>query len=349
MTDVDERAGTLPEMVPEPMTTIRPRRWRRRASALAWVVSPWLWFVVRDLDARFDYLAMVLPLVVGLALWAVSVVGAVALWTKRRHVRWVTVTLFSWLVFGLVAMFGPRYPQPTGRPTNPIRILSANVARDTAGVVEALEADKNVELLVLSEPGTLSPALRKRFPYVRQNSSVVVASAYPLAVALDTNDGLFRRARGMRLTVQRPGTPFVLYAVHLPKAGADLAPWKRVVDGAHVEFATDGTLTAAAHRQLAADLAELAARESLPAVLAGDLNSPDRAGDYRALAAGRVDAMRDGWAGGTSIRTMLIRSLSLRIDHILIPKNWCADDATRVRLPGSDHSGIVATIGVCAG
>jgi endonuclease/exonuclease/phosphatase (EEP) superfamily protein YafD len=81
-------------------------------------------------------------------------------------------------------------------------------------------------------------------------------------------------------------------------------------------------------------------------VVAGDLNSTDRARDYRLLDAGLVDAMRDGWAGPTSVTQW--RAFLLRIDHLFVGRGWCGDGAHRVELPGSDHDAIVATVGPCA-
>jgi hypothetical protein len=70
--------------------------------------------------------------------------------------------------------------------------------------------------------------------------------------------------------------------------------------------------------------------------------------DYRLLVdgAGLTDAMRDGWAGPTSVTTW--RAFLLRIDHLLVGPGWCGDAPRRFALPGSDHDGITATIGPCA-
>jgi endonuclease/exonuclease/phosphatase family metal-dependent hydrolase len=84
-------------------------------------------------------------------------------------------------------------------------------------------------------------------------------------------------------------------------------------------------------------------------VVAGDLNSPDRAPDYRALVArgGLIDAMRAEWAAPTSVGKWM--PLLVRIDHVLVSAGWCGDGARRFPLPGSDHAGITVSIGPCAG
>ena len=91
------------------------------------------------------------------------------------------------------------------------------------------------------------------------------------------------------------------------------------------------------------------AREPGAVVLVGDLNSTDRGRDYRLLVDDTrlTDAMRDGWAGPTSVTRW--RPLLLRIDHLMVGPGWCGDAARRFALPRSDHDGVTATVGPCAG
>lgn len=329
------------------------RRLAKVAASAAVVGLPWLWFAVRDLDARLDYAALVLPLLAVVGLLS-ALAGLLAACVRRRFRACAVACVASWFLFGLLSTIGPRYARPTARPTNPVRILAANVADREDSVLAALQADDRIDVVVLSEStGRLAPALRARLPYVHTvnvaTTGLTVASRYPLQQVDGVDDDLFRRGRGVRFIVDQPGEPFMLYAFHLPKAGADLAPWSRFVDAPDVEYATYGTLGAAAHRALAAELRRSAEAERLPTVVAGDFNSSDRGGDYRALVRGRRDAMRSAFASGTSRRTALIRALSLRIDHLVVPNDWCAADAGRVELPGSDHWGIVASVGRCPG
>jgi endonuclease/exonuclease/phosphatase (EEP) superfamily protein YafD len=127
----------------------------------------------------------------------------------------------------------------------------------------------------------------------------------------------------------------VLYALHVPR------PWWT----GRGEYQA----TIAEHHRLVATLAARAAHEPGPVVLAGDFNSTDRGRDYRLLTdgAGLVDAMRNGWTGPTSVTTW--RTFLLRIDHLLVGPRWCGDAPRRFPLPRSDHDGITATIGPCAG
>ena len=85
----------------------------------------------------------------------------------------------------------------------------------------------------------------------------------------------------------------------------------------------------------------------MPVVVAGDLNTSDRARDYRVLIddAGLTDAMLDNWAGPTQIGHWA--TLLVRIDHLLVSPGWCGDDSSRYPIPASDHRGIISTVGPC--
>jgi hypothetical protein len=100
------------------------------------------------------------------------------------------------------------------------------------------------------------------------------------------------------------------------------------------------------HRRLIRELADLAAAERLPTVVAGDLNLVDRSSGYRLLDDRMRDAVRTSWAGPTSLKGKFLPLLA-RIDHIFVSEEWCADGGGRFDIAGSDHRGVVATIGPC--
>ena len=92
-------------------------------------------------------------------------------------------------------------------------------------------------------------------------------------------------------------------------------------------------------------LADAIAAETDPVILAGDLNMTDRAAGYRMLGGPMHDAMRTGWWAASTYRHGMWRDLSLRIDHLFVPADWCAVDAKTFGVPGSDHRGIESTVG----
>jgi endonuclease/exonuclease/phosphatase (EEP) superfamily protein YafD len=143
-------------------------------------------------------------------------------------------------------------------------------------------------------------------------------------------DGL-RDQRGQRVEIDGPEGPFVLYAMHLQKPG---------ISPSSVEIGFRS------HRRLVDRLVDAVQAETLPVVVAGDLNLGDRTSGYRALTDVLDDGMRAGWTGPTSLRRTT-RLLLARIDHVFAPETWCAEDSRTFTMRGSDHRGVATTIGPC--
>ncbi len=294
------------------------------ARALAVVALPWTWFALRDLLGIVgDVLAIALPVLVGLVAAVVLVVG------RRRGV----LPAVSALVAGAVAVIAPWTPADVGAVAagSGVSVVSANVTGMASTVPALLAASPDV-LVVVENNGYLDEDLAAGYPhheFTWGSATVGVYSRHPLRLL----DEPGRDLPGMRVAVDAP-TPFVLYALHVPR------PWWT---GRGAYQATLGE-----HHRLVAALAARVAAEPGPVVVAGDLNSTDRGRGYRLLVdgTGLTDAMRDAWAAPTSVTTW--RPLLLRIDHLLVGPGWCGDTAHRLPLPGSDHDAIAATVGPCA-
>ena len=143
--------------------------------------------------------------------------------------------------------------------------------------------------------------------------------------------GLLDESRQQRLEIDGPDGRFVLWAVHLPK------PW----------FVSSGyQMRPGGHARKLDAFIDRFDSETLPVVVAGDTNLTDRGRGYRKLTDRFDDALRGIWGGPTAAKSYL-RPLLLRIDHILIPEDWCADGGDRFDLTGSDHRGVRARVGPC--
>lgn len=105
----------------------------------------------------------------------------------------------------------------------------------------------------------------------------------------------------------------------------------------------------AQQRDLAEALAQAVVDDPMPAVIVADLNLSDRTQGYDTIAGSLRDAMRAGRVGGDTYPWSIWRLLLLRIDHLFVPNAWCAIDPSTFDVPGSDHDGIEATVGPCAG
>jgi hypothetical protein len=55
----------------------------------------------------------------------------------------------------------------------------------------------------------------------------------------------------------------------------------------------------------------------------------------------------DAGAVRPDARVSVLGANVVRIDHILVSRGWCGDGAGQVALPGSDHRGVLATVGPC--
>jgi endonuclease/exonuclease/phosphatase (EEP) superfamily protein YafD len=234
---------------------------------------------------------------------------------------------------GTVAVLGPWIPADRGAvtETGAVRIVGANVADvgDAAAELVGLAADV---VVVVEMTNHLVEPLAAIYPYRYfddRNPDFGVYSRLPFRVTAERGPDL----PGVRVEVSGPDKPFALYALHVPRPWASGGPRYQV--------------SVAEHSRLVHLLAGRIAAESLPVVVVGDLNTVDRTPDYLVLLErGRLDdAMRDGWAGPTSVG--MWAPLLARIDHILVGAGWCGDDARRAALPGSDHRAVTATVGPC--
>ena len=301
--------------------------------AVALGVLPWTWYLVRDLSARMDIVALAWPVFGTLA-----VLGLVAAAALLRSLR-VAAVAASWSLCLLAVVVGPWRPLDTGSVASgdAVRIVAANqygTHTYAPSLLRTLTA-QHPDVLVVSE---LSPASGSLLgstyrngvvPDEVRNNDVGVFSDLPLhATPLP---GALANQRGWRVVVDGPTGRFVLYALHLQKPGND-------TNRVEVGFRT--------HRRIVDAIIEDIRHEKLPVVVAGDLNLSDRTTGYRDLTGVLDDAMRAGWTGPTSLRRGT-RPLLARIDHILVPSSWCSDDAKTFTMRGSDHRGVVATAGTC--
>jgi endonuclease/exonuclease/phosphatase family metal-dependent hydrolase len=303
---------------------------------LPYLLAPWVWFLVRDLHPVMDVAALGLPViaVVGVALCAL-----VALVRQRPA---ALVTAASWALFGVVAVVGPWLPHDFDDPESPLRIVATNTfgTRSHPPSVIRDVGEQRPDLVVVSEVG---PGLGEEWfgEWEGVVGSAVDGEGRSPDVAVLTDlpvddlgmpDGL-DATRGVRARVETPAGPVVLYAMHLPAPRIDPD-----AGNAHV--------TIRQHTEIVRKLRDAVAAETLPVVVAGDLNLVDRTSGYRRLLAELDDAVRADWGRPTSHRPIL-RPLLGRVAHVLMPSGWCSTDASIFDVAGSDHKGVAATIGPC--
>lgn len=311
-----------------------PRSPRRRL--LPYVLAPWVWFLVRDLDPVMDYVALALPLI---AMAGVAICVVVAL-VRRRATPLLTAG--SWALFGVVSVVGPWLPHDFEDPESPLRIVATNTLGDRSHPPSVIRdiGEQRPDLVVVNElgsglaeewfgqwDGVLGSAVDGR----GGTPDVAVLTDLPVE-DLGMPEGL-DPTRGVRARVETPAGPIVLYAMHLPAPRLDPGE-------------DDAYASVSEHAEIVRRLRDAVAAETLPVVVAGDLNLVDRASGYRRLLDVLDDAVRADWARPTSHRPIL-RPLLGRVDHLLMPSGWCSTDASIFDVAGSDHKGVAATIGPC--
>lgn len=295
------------------------------ALAVALIVAPWLWFVLRDLDGEFvDTLAVGLPLVGAIAL---LILGVAAVLRRRWLPLLVGISIF---LACAVAIVEPRIPRSGPAPLRPVVIAMANVFdgnQEPDAAIAALDA-RSVDVLATVEmDATFWERLDgiEALPYSVVYGDIGVHARWP--VHLLSPRGL-PRSRILRIRVDAPGRSFVLYIAHGRNPMHD-----------------DSTF--ADQQAFARSIVTAAGNERRPVVVVGDFNTSDRALAYRIFDASLRDAMREGAVAGSTYFGGWWAALFLRIDHAFITPGWCAADGTTFLVPGSDHRGIQVSVGPC--
>ncbi|CAN5796895.1 hypothetical protein BH18ACT17_BH18ACT17_05520 [soil metagenome] len=306
-----------------------PRASARRLLPIALAAAaPWLWFAVRALGGPLLYpIAVGLP-AVGLVAIVTSSVVAVA--TGRA---WPLVGGTSVFAVCAVAVLTPRLPRTIDPPQAAIRVVLANVldANPTPGDVPGSMIARAPDVMVAVEmpSGDFYSSMTEQaeaadLGWTVDDGELGAWSHFPLR---ELGDLGLPPARVMRVGVDAPGSPFVLYVVHA------LNPLRDT--------------TFADQRGFTYELLAAIEREQRPVVLAGDFNMSDRVSSYRVMDGALIDAMRADVAGRTTYIGGWWTSLLLRIDHVFVDPSWCAADPGTFTVAGSDHRGVVVAVGPC--
>jgi hypothetical protein len=330
-------------------------RWR-----YALPLIPWVWYLIRDLHSLLEYAAIALPVIV-----LGAAILSLALMVSRRSALWAA-TAASLTLFFCVAVFGPWRPIEAPAPVadESFRIASVNLglywfSDNDAGYYVHREAPDILIGAELSE--SHDEEFRRRFafaagdilPLARQQEnelglnpttdnyranglpSLGVYSNFPFEVLDDPiADSFDGGLPGMRIRLEAPSGPIVVYALHVPRPSPDIGPY-RLAPGDQLN--------------LVDQIVDAVAAESDPVVVMGDLNAVDRTSAYRTLTSQLNDGMRQsGWAVPTADREFPWTLLFARIDHLLLSDGLCATDGASEETRFSDHRPLVANVGPCA-
>jgi endonuclease/exonuclease/phosphatase (EEP) superfamily protein YafD len=246
------------------------------------------------------------------------------LWTQL-----VAILLVAFPLMGLTLPW-PAAPAPSGRS---FKLLSFNVNSGFSGpsqiVAQITQALPDVVLIQEGQfnGGELSERLRAFYPYVQASNQFTIASRYRIVETTEQPMlpyyGRQRHARFMRYLLDTPLGPIAFYNIH-PISPRGALHVHRFRDAFHLLrtgalLAGDpekdlGSNTGLRALQIAA-VAEFAAREHVPVLIAGDTNLPTLSSIFRKNLSGYTDAFQAASSGfGYSFPS---KHPFLRLDRIL--------------------------------
>lgn len=315
----------------KPRVPLPPAEKRRRAPRLRRVRTyllnvlwaslaagvPWLWFLVRDLGAAMQVVALALP----------ALVVAISMFDERRLSSLLVAA--SVVAFGWVTILGPRTAQPSPPPVESLRIAAITLdgSNLNGGATSRSVAELRTDLTVVVKPSKKVRAVllrTPRYPFTIASGRFVVLSSFPVR-ELPLPKGLAPDLV-VRIQVDRPGGGFILYAVRTADSPLDVA----LADPVGVERLRDA-----------------AGAERLPVVLAGDFGIGDRSTAYRALADTFRDAMRSGARAASTAATFPWSLLFVRTGYVLTSQAWCAGGGSTFEVQDARAVGLTAVVGPC--
>jgi endonuclease/exonuclease/phosphatase (EEP) superfamily protein YafD len=279
-----------------------------------------------------------------LPLWCVAALLACLVLALRRAFVPAAVLLVL-AAASLAPVVAPSVGSVTGTTCTPgeqVRVLSLNAEHgraDTSSLAEVIRHSAPDVLVLVESSEPMLTALAAGFPaweYTHRTGKVVtggsadtvILSRHPLqeeaAAALQSNGALFDVPVAV---IDHPLTgPIRVAGVHPAPPTYSPSSWAGTLQD----------LGAWKHGQT-----------GMPLVMAGDFNATAAHPQFRALAAGLVEASpRLGpWAGATWPADMDLPAFA-GIDHVLV-RGLAVLGSERFSVPGTDHHGIVARLASC--
>ena len=264
-----------------------------------------------------------------------AIAAVLLLLTRRWRTAAVAIALTAAAIAAELSLFIAATPP---QDSAAVRVLTANLRVGEAEPNSLIDiANQNADVVVVQEltrqlADTLDQTgIKATFPYQalepgEYGHGVGIWSRYPIT-ASSRIDGYRLDMVSADIAVRGTDQDTVFVAVHLP------GPWPQEIDGWRDEI-----------DRLPTTLGEIKDKaDGRPVIVAGDFNATyDMAPFRKLLTDGFEDAAEQSGAGIT--RTFPSDSTPrFGIDHVLT-YNATATDVQTVRVPGSDHLGLLATV-----
>ena len=284
-------------------------------------------------------------------LWALPGVFLLPLTFRAgRRLAFIPLLALLW-VFGPLMGFCPHWPVSPDAPAAPaggtrLRVMTYNVkwgSRDGGAIVADIRALHPDLIQFQDSDGVMDGAIGRALAgwNVRRSGQYLVASHLPLP-ALESRDISYDGSdhHCVRYLLQVGPSQVAVYDVHL------LSPRGGLVSVRHHEI---GGLVGntGARLEEAARLAGYVRAESIPTLLTGDLNAPVQSLACRPLFdAGLRDAFSEAGSGyGYSYGAFTgVHVPYVRIDHVLVSRQWQVHQCWVGNAQGSDHRPVIADL-----
>lgn len=246
---------------------------------------------------------------------------------------------------GLSPSLAPNAPAPVaGIGHKALRVVTINCLDRNVEAVEEVRAFKP-DIVFIQEAPTVSQ-LRKVAKELWGDRGTVIGAYHQCAIMangklLRRNPQLRSHGMGARLTTPN-GLELELASIHLEHATTRWDLWRKDCWRKHRDL----------HRQRKSQLKTLFAeleghrQDGVPAILAGDFNSPPTSNLFDLVPAGYQNAFSE--AGKGLGNTFINGFPVLRIDHIYVSRRFEVLDASAARTLHSDHRMVVTDLKIRA-
>ena len=253
------------------------------------------------------------------------------LWCSMRRLLWLQLLAAFLVVVPLMGFVLPSFGGGGPRAAS-LRLLSlnANSGYSGASAIAAQIATLAPDVVLIQEGqfggGDLGELLHKRYPYLQASTQFTIASRFPILEATDPQRlpyyGRERSPRFMRYLLDTPLGRLAVYSVHpiSPRGALHVHRFRDVLHELRTGAFLDGDAEAdvggnAGLRSLQiATAAELASKEQVPVIIAGDTNLPGLSVILRKNLSRYSDAFRSAsWGFGL---TFPEKYPFLRLDRI---------------------------------
>ena len=287
-------------------------------------------------------------------LWALPA-PFLLLWTWFAARRWTLAQLIPPLWVGVVLMGLSWHFVNSTRPGTPLRVMTYNVKwtrHDTLVEVAREIGLANPDVLLIQDTSNRLPALLQathpEWHFLRAGQYVIAGPANLGMVEEKVMPGAhpWRNLTYARTTLTLGNQVVAIYDVHLLSPRYGLAALKALKHG-DPEAGDQFTGETADRLAEINAVADSVAQETIPVLLAGDLNASVYSQVCKRLAqAGLEDAFSHAGRGYgyTYGHNLKFRHSYMRIDHILTSRQWDVKECHAGDSSGSDHCPVIADL-----